>query len=94
MPLQMRRYELDPTLVDEWLAFFERLTPVRAEFGFRLVSAYLDRANSEFTWLVERDDDFAEAEAIYGASPQRAQMFAGQPKFVRALHVSQVESLA
>lgn len=92
MPLQMRRYELDPALVDEWLAFFERLTPVRAEFGFRLVSAYLDRVNSEFTWFVERDDAFGPAEAVYGASPERAAMFAGQPKFVRALHVSEVET--
>lgn len=90
----MRRYELDPALVDEWLAFFEQLTPVRADFGFRLVSAYLDRVNSEFTWIVERDDAFGPAEAIYGASPERAELFAGQPKFVRALHVSEVESLA
>jgi hypothetical protein len=94
MPLQMRRYEIDPALVDDWLAFFERLTPVRAQFGFRLLSAYLDRANSEFTWIVEHDQPFAEAEAVYMASPERATMFAGQPRFTLALHVSDIEAIS
>lgn len=91
--MQMRRYELDPALVDEWLAFFAELTPVRAKFGFRLAASYLDRANSEFTWFVEHDQPFAEVEAVYNVSPERAAVFAGRPKFVRALHVSEVESL-
>ncbi len=93
MPLQLRRYELEPTLVDEWLAFFNELTPVRAGFGFRLVSAYLDRANAEFTWIVEHDKPFAEAEAVYHSSPERAALFDGRPKFARAMHVSDVESV-
>jgi hypothetical protein len=91
MPTQMRRYELDPALVGEFLAFFDKLTPVRAGFGFRLISAYLDRTNSEFTWIVEHDKPFAEAEAVYTASPERAALFAGQPKFASALHVSEVD---
>ena len=94
MPLQLRRYELDPAHVDEWVVFFERLTPVRARFGFRLVCAYLDRENNEFTWIVEHDQPFADAEAIYNASPERAELFSGQPKFARAMHVSNVESFA
>ncbi len=93
MPTQMRRYELDPALVDEFLVFFQELTVVRSKFGFRLVSAYLDRANSEFTWVVELDKPFAEVEAIYSASPERAALFAGKPTFARALHVSLVEPI-
>jgi hypothetical protein len=93
MPTQIRRYELDPTFIEEWLAFFDELTKVRAEFGFRLRSAYLDRANYEFTWIVEHDQPFAEAEAVYTASPERAALFAGKPRFALALHVSKVEPI-
>jgi hypothetical protein len=93
MPTQLRRYELDPTLIDEWLAFFDKLTPVRATFGFRLIAAYLDRTNSEFTWIVEHDQPFADAEAIYTASPERAALFSGEPKFALALHVSEVDQI-
>ena len=91
MPLQIRRYELDPAHVEEWLEFFKELTPVRASFGFRLVSAYLDRTTSEFTWIVQHDKPFAEAEGVYTASPERAAVFAGRPKFALAMHVSLVE---
>jgi hypothetical protein len=89
--MQMRRYELDPALVDEWLEFFERLTPLRSTFGFRLVSAYLDRTNHEFTWIVEHDEPFVDAEARYNASPERAAFFAGQPEYAPIRHVSLVE---
>jgi hypothetical protein len=91
MPTQMRRYELDPARVEEWLAFFAELTPVRAAFGFRLVSAYLDRANNEFTWIVEHDQPFAEVEPNYSASPERAALFAGRPAYALKLHVTDVE---
>jgi hypothetical protein len=93
MPMQMRRYELDPTLIDEWLAFFARLGPVRDGFGFRLKAAYLDRTNNEFTWFVEHDRPFADAEAVYMASPERAALFDGQPKFALAIHVSEVDTI-
>lgn len=93
MPTQMRRYELDPVLVGEFLAFFEKLTPIRATFGFRLRSAYLDRTNSEFTWIVEHDQPFADAEEIYTASPERAALFADQPRFALALHISEVDTI-
>jgi hypothetical protein len=93
MPTQLRRYELDPTLVDEWLAFFAELTVVRSAFGFRLLSAYLDRTNNEFTWIVEHDKPFTEAEPIYSASPERAALFADKPAFALALHVSLVEPI-
>ena len=94
MPIQMRRYELDPALVEEFLVFFHELTKVRSQFGFRLLSAYLDRTNHEFTWFVEHDQEFADAEAIYNASPERTAFFAGRPKFASALHVSLVEPIA
>jgi hypothetical protein len=93
MPIQMRRYELDPAHAGEWLTFFQELTRVRATFGFRLLSAYLDRANNEFTWIVEHDQPFSEVEPAYAASPERAALFAGKPAFALALHVSEVDAI-
>jgi hypothetical protein len=94
MPTQIRRYDIDPALVDEWLLFFDDLTRLRATFGFRLVSAYLDRANSEFTWVVEHDEPFTAVEARYNASGERSAFFADRPRFVRAMHVSEVDTIA
>lgn len=94
MPAQIRRYELDPQHLDEWLTFFPELTSVRATFGFRLLAAYLDRANHEFTWIVAHDRPFAEVEATYSVSPERTALFSGRPKFARAMHVAEVETIA
>jgi hypothetical protein len=93
MPTQLRRYELDPALVDEWLAFFPELTRVRATFGFRLLGAYHDRAGHEFTWIVEHDRTIADVEAEYYASPERAALFAGRPEYALAMHVTAVEPI-
>lgn len=93
MPTQMRRYELDPAHVEQWLSFFQELTVVRSKFGFRLLSAYFDRTNNEFTWIVQHDQPFGEVEPAYTASAERAALFAGRPAFARALHVSEVEEI-
>jgi hypothetical protein len=93
MPIQFRRYELDPALVDEFLEFFAELTPLRATFGFRLLSAYLDRTKNEFIWVVEHDEAFVKAEATYSASPERTAFFAGRPAYAKALHISSPDTV-
>ncbi len=94
MPIQMRRYELDPAHVEAWLPFFQKLTQLRAKFGYRLLSAYHDRPNNEFTWIVEHDKAFAEIDPVYGSSPERTALFAGKPAFALVLHVSEVETVS
>jgi hypothetical protein len=76
------------------LSFFDDLTRLRATFGFRLLCAYLDRATSEFTWIVEHDEPFIDIEARYTASPERTAFFAGRPHYALALHVSEVDTIA
>ncbi len=93
MTIQMRRYEMNPTHINEWLSFFNGLMPLRSAFGFQLLHAFLDRAANEFTWIVANDGDFDAAEVAWNASPERAAYFTDAPRFVLALHVSKVDDV-
>jgi hypothetical protein len=94
--VQLRRYDVDPGRMAEFLAWFPGLTPVRAQFGFRLLFAYADDANDTFTWAVEHDGDeaeFTEVEATYNASPERAAVFETFPKSITGMQVGFVRSV-
>ena len=93
MAIQMRRYEMNPAHINEWLPFFSGLMPLRAAFGFRLLHAYFDGVNNEFTWVVANDGDFDAAEVAWNGSPERAAYFTDAPRFVLALHVSKVDDV-
>ena len=79
--VQLRRYHLKPDLVDEFLVWWPTLlVPARAEFGFTVESAYLNRDAAEFTWAVSAEgsqDEFRRLEQVWMASPERATVFAG-----------------
>ena len=56
--VQLRRYNVKPHLLDEFLAWWPtRLVPARAPFGFTVESAYLNRETAEFTWAVSAEGD-------------------------------------
>lgn len=96
MSRQLRRYELIPEYQDDFLAWFAQIPEARAAFGFRVLSAHVDRVGHEFTWLVEHDgedDAFAGAEKAWMESPERAALFAGQPKHTVQIHVSMVDAV-
>ena len=88
--VQLRRYELYPELVEQFLEWFDRVLEVRDLFGFRVVFAYLNRESSEFTWAVSHDGDFDEVEAAYLASPERADLSQGIPTWFSAAHIAKV----
>jgi hypothetical protein len=74
----------------DFLDWFPGLTPVRAQYGFRLVFAYADDANDTFTWAVEHDGDeaaFGRAEAEYNASAARAAVFETFPACITGMEV-------
>ena len=79
--VQLRRYNLKPHLVEEFLAWWTtRLAPARAEFGFTVESAYLNRESAEFTWAVSADgdaDQFRRLEQGWMDSPERSAVFEG-----------------
>ena len=88
--VQLRRYQLEPGRMAEFLAWFPGLAPVREKFGFRLLFGYADEANDTFTWAVEADGDeaaFRQAEAAYDASPDRARLFETFPQCIRSMEL-------
>lgn len=91
--IQLRRYELVPELMDQFLEWYPSVLPVRQQYGFRVLFAFLDRAGCEFTWAVAHDGDFTAVEQVYMASPERAAVFAGQPVYTVAMHLSRVEAI-
>lgn len=92
MTIQLRRYELNPDLVDDFLEWYPTVRAAREQYGFRVLFAFLDRATSEFTWAVEHDD-FDAVEPAYAASPERAAAFEGRPKWHLAMHLSRVDAI-
>jgi hypothetical protein len=94
--VQLRRYQVEPGRMDDFLAWFPGLAPVRAQYDFRLLFGYVDDANDTFTWAVEHDGDeatFLEAEATYNASPERAQVFESFPKCIAGMEVGFVHDV-
>jgi antibiotic biosynthesis monooxygenase (ABM) superfamily enzyme len=79
--VQLRRYNLKPHLVEEFLAWWPtRLVPARAAYGFTVESAYLNREAAEFTWAVSAEgdrDEFRRLEQAWMASPERVAVFEG-----------------
>lgn len=95
---QLRRYDLKPELIDEFLAWWPtRLVPAREAHGFRIDFAHLNREQAEFTWAVSVEgdaDEFARIEAAYLPSPERTAAFDGVPAWTDAMHVALVERIA
>jgi len=78
MTVQLRRYEIEPGRMADFLQWFPTVLAVREQFGFRVLSALAEEEHSTFTWAVAHDGDeadFLEVEARYNASPERAAAF-------------------
>ncbi|WP_421742705.1 hypothetical protein [Cellulomonas sp.] len=79
--VQLRRYNLKPHLVEEFLVWWPtRLVPARDAFGFTVESAYLNRETAEFTWAVSAEgdeDEFRRLEQVWMTSPERTAVFEG-----------------
>lgn len=87
--LQLRTYQLDPALADEFVAWWAATMPaLRQRFGFRIAFAYLDEDNALFAWGLEFDGDrdaFLAAEKAYNDSPERKGMKLPNPAMVRSV---------
>ncbi|MQA33387.1 NIPSNAP family protein [Modestobacter roseus] len=88
--VQLRRYQLEPGRMADFLAWFPTLTPVREQYGFRLLFALADHEHETFTWAVAHDGDEAEfrrVEAGYNASPERARVFETFPACIATMEI-------
>jgi hypothetical protein len=94
--VQLRRYRLEPGRMDDFLAWFPALEPVRRQYGFRLLFALADRERDSFTWAVAHDGDAAEfraVEATYNASPERREVFATFPDCIAEMEIGFAEDV-
>jgi prophage antirepressor-like protein len=94
---QLRRYELDPSLAEEFATWVvNQIIPLREKFGYKVHWQYLDRANSQFIWLVSLEATEAEFEAkdaAWMASADRAEGVVSMPPALMKVHVSFVENV-
>jgi antibiotic biosynthesis monooxygenase (ABM) superfamily enzyme len=87
---QLRRYDIEPGRMDDFLAWWQSILGPRQQYGFRVAFAHADDENSQFVWAVEHDGDFDAAETEYMASPERAEAFDTNPNVVTKHVVSKV----
>ena len=89
---QLRRYELEPALAEEFAAWVvSEIIPLREAMGYTVHWRYLDRKNSEFVWLVSLEATEAEFEAedaAWMASAERAVAVVSMPKALIKVHAS------
>jgi hypothetical protein len=67
----------------------------RRAYGFRAVGAWVNREENRFVWLVacDPDDDFAEREAAYYASPERAAIQPDPAQLLTEIVTTMLESV-
>ena len=88
MEYQLRMYQVKPGELDEFVEEWQRVVvPLRRSLGFLVVDGWRGADSESFVWLVGYDGDFAEADAAYYASPERAAL---DPDPAR--HIAHVET--
>jgi hypothetical protein len=91
--VQLRRYQLKPGSVDAFLDAWRAACIVRAQFGFTVEYAVVDRENEGFVWAVSADGDFAAVDRAYYDSPERAALPVDPASFVAEKWLTMVENV-
>src|SRR5262245_62494350 len=71
IPTQVRIYTINRGMLDSWIQLFnEKIVPTSAQFGVRVLGAWVNRPQNEFIWVrtYESDDKLK----VYEDSPERA----------------------
>jgi hypothetical protein len=89
--VQLRRYQISPGEMDAFVEWWPALLPVREQYGFDVLFAYVDESTNQFVWAVSHEDDFDAAEKVYLDSPERAAVFADVPRRVDESFISKVK---
>ena len=88
--VQLRRYEIKPGAMEEFLVAVRAAFAVREQYGFGIAFALVDEENNEFVWAATHEGDFAAAETEYYASPERAALPANPAEFIDVVHAGMV----
>ena len=91
--VQLRRYQVKPGEMDDFVKWWPGVLPVRKQFGFDVLFAFVDESTNQFVWAVSHEGDteeFDAAEKTYLASPERTALFAGVPQRIDETFVTKV----
>jgi hypothetical protein len=75
MEYQLRMYTVHPGRMNDWLEeWAESVYPLRLEFGFELVGAWVIEETDTFVWILgwKGDGDLDDADRRYYEWPERA----------------------
>jgi hypothetical protein len=73
MTTQVRVYRIKPGALAEFVKEWrEQVVPLRRRFGFKVLEAWESVEADTFVWIIRHDADFASADRVYYASPDRA----------------------
>jgi hypothetical protein len=89
--VQLRRYQLKPGSVDAFLDAWRAACVVRAQFGFTVECAVVDRDTEGFVWVVSAEGDFDAVDRAYYDSPARAALPVDPASFVAEKWLTMVE---
>lgn len=87
---QLRRYEINPGEMDDFLVAWRGVAPIREQYGFRVLFAYVNEEANEFVWAIAHDGDFDAAAEQYYTSPERAAVPHNPLDNIATMHVHMV----
>lgn len=94
---QLRRYQLAEGALAAWAEHWrENVLPLRRAFGFEVLFAYADHANSQFVWAIRFDgtaEELAARDKAYHDSPEWAARNAGKNGPIQRATVALVEEI-
>ena len=90
--VQLRRYEIKPGEMAPFLEAMRARSRCASSTGSTVEFALVDDEHNEFVWAVSHDGDFADAEAAYYASPERAALPTNPADFIDVLHLTMVRA--
>jgi hypothetical protein len=89
---QLRRYEINPGEMDDFLVAWRGVVAIREQYGFRVVFAYVNDEANEFVWAIAHDGDFDAAAEAYYASPEREHVSPNPVDNISVMHVHMVRA--
>ena len=91
MITQVRIYTINRDMLDSWISLFnEKIVPISASYGVKVLAAWFNRPQNEFIWV----RTFADEETLkkYESSPERAQYSPMTRTHIAKIEVRQVEN--
>ena len=85
MHYQLRRYEIEPGMLDDFAAAWRSgVVPLREGFGFHIHSGWAITETSEFLWIIAHEDKdaFEEADREYYSSQERRNLTPDPARFI------------